>query len=450
MDKKKTKLILGQQKTEPKEGMKFRDENRPHRDVEKDLAAKKTPFKKVEFPNLSPTEKEEYGSYEDLLASEEYQHALEKLRRMTGHENVGQGIEGNFMTISQMGLAAALNVMEVESAHKEELEKLCEEIVREEFAIPEGAVQFNLNLASGTDTIKPNAKESKKQESENVEEVSKVVEDINTLTLEEAKRRILNAMTHGSSVEDMDIIELDSIRNKIKEIINMPRYNIYGNYGAMICVSMLGYWHFPNKELNKAMGGEGEGLAAGKSRVDNSTNPPTIYAEAVAFPFLVHEAIKGIMTFFSREVNPQNPELYQQAKENADTMESEIWDIRLGPEIWRRWKGILPKSITVGNPENPKVLTKEQKGLQHYLYVNVVNLPAHEFLALMKEVMGKTPVAERLMAAMLYDVKGVLGEHSIEDSYFRKEMDDFMKNAPPKEEDNVQKTLGQLGLRFKR
>ena len=406
---KKQKLILGQ-KTEPKEQMSFDDPgSRPSPDVERELSAKDTPFNKVDFPNAP----EGYSNYEELLASEEYKDALDKLAQFTGERNIGVGMEGKYARLSNMAMHILREIMSAENNHEEELEDLCVEIIKSHFKIPDNVLQYDFKLIK--QTIKLNNTPSKQRLQQQEEELT---EDINELTPERAKRRLINSMTQGHAVDGSYLF--NTVTPELQRILGVD--NIVEKYSIFVATMMLGYWQFPNEMLSAAMGSSGDGGtgAAGRSKIDTTTDPPTIYAEAMIFPFLIHEAIKSVMEYLGKEKEPEDEEKYQKAMELEDQIVHEIWDIRIGPAIWRRVMKSMPNAV----------LTDEnEKMLQSYLYVNIANLPANEFLVAMKEIIDNTNDGKKLMGAMYYDLKMVIDGEDVteEDSHFRNVMDEILQ-----------------------
>jgi len=190
-------------------------------------------------------------------------------------------------------------------------------------------------------------------------------------------------------------------------------------------MNFLGYWHFPDEMIGQASGGDMD-AGAGKSRLDTSTNPPTVYAEGHMFPFLVHEGIKGVMEFLGKEKDPEDPDATKQAMEVEDQVQHEIWDIRLGPAIWRRLVSLFAEPI---------VQEEDKKVIQYYIYTNIINLPTKEFLVLMKEVIGNTDNGKKLIDSMYYDISRKLDNEEVteEGSEFRKLLDELSAGVDDEE-----------------
>lgn len=418
-NKKEKPLILGQ-KGEQKEQMTFDDNSRPSPDVEADLANKDTSFNKVDFP-----ETEEYSTYEELLASEEYKNALDKLAEYTGVRNIGTGIDGQYAQLSNQAGRVLMEIMRAETSHEEELEQLCERMIRNYFKIPENKIQFDFKLVK--ESIKLNNNQTRQQLQQREEELA---DDVNDMTPERAKRRIINAMTQGHAVDGSYMFRV--VETELQDILGVR--DIVEKYSVFVSTMLLGYWQMPKQMIAMASGGEGSG-AAGKTRIDTSTNPPTVHAEAMIFPFLIHEAIKGVMEFLGKERKPENPEEYQRAKDLEDTIQHEVWDIRLGPAIWRRLTNLFPEAIK--NDE-------EKKKIQYYIYVNVANLPVKEFLLLFKEIMNGGDVGKTLIGAIYYDLSRKVDNETVtkSESEFRRLMDELVEKNKGESLDDLLSDLG--------
>lgn len=410
-------LLLGQNKTEPKEQMKFDDDSRPDPSTEPTLAARDTQFKSVDFPDAP----EGHTTYEELLASEEYKHALDVLAQYTGERNIGTGTEGSYGQLSNQAMGILQEIMGAENQHEQELEQLAERVIYDYFKLPENALQFNFKL------LKQSAKVQNKQSKEQLQQKEEeLMNDVNDLTPERAKRRLINSMTQGHAVDKMYLYQ--TVANEVEQITGVQ--DIIEKYSVFISTMMLGYWQFGPDMLDAASGSGGDdeddGSAAGKTGIDTSTNPPTINAAAMIFPFLIHEGIKGVMEFLGKEKNPENPEKSKAAMDIEDQPQHEIWDIKLGPSIWRRLVSLFP---------DPIIEDEEKRVFQYYIYTNIINLQTKEFLVLMKEVIGKSENGKKLIDSMYYDISRKLDNEEVtnEDSEFRKLLDELTAGSDDNE-----------------
>jgi hypothetical protein len=145
------------------------------------------------------------------------------------------------------------------------------------------------------------------------------------------------------------------------------------------------------------------------------------------FPVLFHEVIKGMekvksgagLTF--KGFNPKNRKhknFVDLIKKYEDVMEYEMWDLRLGPAIWERFR--------MANPE--RVINPEEKiELQAFVQMYVYELPARKFLCLMKEVMEGTDRVKSIVSSLVTSIEQMLEEEAYEDALaeFNNEIDDI-------------------------
>jgi len=371
---------------EQNEAMKFYDSNRPTSSVEKNLKTRDTEYSKVDFPQHKD---ETYSNYEEFLASEEYRNAVEKVKTYTGIGDAN--FSDNFYELSSSALKIMRDVMVSESKNKDALEKLAEKILRDYFQLPEDKVRFELKL--NREPIKVEQKPSK---SELEDKEKKLVKDFINLDEERIQRRLQNAMSHGLSVDKQWIYE--KAENEL--IALTGDQNIIQKYGIFTSVLLYNYWRLDNSGfgVNESKETLNETTALGKSRFTTEVNPPIVFAEGVSFPFLIHEGLKGTMSFLGDKRKPKHKPTYLEARRLEDTLRAELWDIRLGPAIWRKFYSKLPLSLR--NEE-------EKRKFVFYLVANVANLPAKEFLVLYKEIFSDSKSGKELLAALYYDLVSI-------------------------------------------
>jgi hypothetical protein len=99
----------------------------------------------------------------------------------------------------------------------------------------------------------------------------------------------------------------------------------------------------------------------------------------------------------------------------------EIWDLRLGPAIWRR----LYESFPI------ETLEEQNKNLQNYIMMEIFALPAKKFLVLMKEIMGETDRGKRLIALIYGGIVKMLRDEDYEDAMeqYQTELDSMSNNT---------------------
>jgi hypothetical protein len=420
--------------------MDFDTQDRPHQDVQNKLASGDTPIKKVPLPK---TGQEPNKNFQELLASERYRQVVNKVRQYTGVEAPMIGETGGIGQLSQMMMDAHNMIVQTEREHRGQLEQLAIELVMKEMGIPEGSVRFDAKIV-GMGEVDMSEFNRDQQGEENPEEVDaeegdseefeveqNLMQDLETLDLERAKRRLINSMVQGSSKKGHYMYQL--VPQKIQQITGSQE--LINQYGILMSINDTLYWQLSDQTMQMMMGGAA-GAAGGSEEVERDTEPPTIKARAINFPILVHELIKGMMELFSHQGEPEDKDLFQQVMQHEDTLEKEMWDLRLGPAIWDRIRNQFPDEI----------LTDENKvEIQNYLLVEVFRLPAKRFLTLMKEVISGSDTGKRLIQQIVDGINQKLNDQDYEEtmSQFNDELETIENST---EDDDFRDFLKNMGI----
>jgi hypothetical protein len=419
--------------------MDFDTQDRPHQDIQNKLASGDTPIKKVPLPK---TGNEPNSNFQELLASERYKQVINKVRQYTGVEAPMVGERGSIGQLSQMMMDAHNSIVQTEREHRGQLEQLAIELVMKEMGIPEGSVQFDAKII-GMGEVDMSDFNREEQNQENPEEVEtedqeeefnieqNLMQDLETLDLERAKRRLINSMVQGSSKKGHYMYQL--VPQKIQQITGSQE--LINQYGVLMSINDTLYWQLSDDMMQMMMGG-GAGAVGGSEEVERDTDPPTIKARAINFPILVHELIKGMMELFSHQGEPEDKDLFQQVMQHEDTLEKEMWDLRLGPAIWDRIRNQFPEDI----------LTDENKvEIQNYLLVEIFKLPARRFLTLMKEVISGSETGKRLLQQIVNAINQTLNDQNYEETMaqFNDELETIESET---EEDDFKNFFNSLGI----
>ena len=427
------------------EQMEFDSPSRPHNDVERDLAGGRTPHHRVPYQEDPESQKKLI----DKLASQGYSQHLDRYGEYhQGDRNVGRGLEGGY--VQNYGRVFQLFMTRIapkENRNKVALEEAAKNIVMDEFNISEEDLQFDLKLKFEPISTQTPQKMTKQARQEKMAELD--AEGDEGMTLERAKRRILNAMTQGLSVDGTDLFKKAEFTLR-----QLGMADLIPAYGDFASTMLMGYWQAPNAVIDAANGDDGDEneAAAGKTYLDKETNPPTVRAEALSFPYLIHEACKGVMEFLSLTSNPEDPERYQTAMNVEDQVSEETWDIRIGTPIWRMFLSLLPEAY---------VTDDDKKHLKFYVYSNLSNLTPKEFMSfidvMVKDDEESRATAKRILGAMAYDLERTLdGEDITGEEHFRNEIDSITKGGRfdhpdeegenPDDDDDLNDMLAGLGI----
>jgi len=399
-------------------------------DIEDKLANKETPFKdNPAFPEEEPDGLP--SNWEELLASKRFQDVIAKVKRYTGQEgNVTN--QNTFMQLIGTMQRMLSNVFQFESQNKEYLENLAVELVKKEMALPEGALQFDAKLVGmgGIDpegfqqqSQDPSEEEIEQQFGVNSEEAQEDLEDFidafEKFDQETAKRRFINALIQGASKKGHYMFEL--VANELNE----RNPNIVTQYGILMSVNDLMYWVLPEGTIQQGMEG---GSFAGKEEVDTETDPPTIRARAIFFPALIHEIIKGVMEVMGTQGLPDDPKSAEMVMGKADTLPAEIWDLRLGPVIWEKFRSSYPD----------KLEDDDLKHIQNYLFSRFSALDTEEFFKVSKEILKGSELGKNIINRMVNQIIEDLKTEDYEEDQYNREFGD--------EDDGLSGFLGSLGI----
>ncbi len=419
--------------------MDFDTPDRPYQGIQTKLAQGDTPLKKVPLPQ---TGEEPNKNFQELLASERYRQVIAKVREYTGVQTPLTGEQG-IMPLAQMMMGAHNEIVSTERNHREALQNLAVELVKKEMSIPEGALQFDAKIVGLGEVDTENFNREMGQEEPNMDTVdveTDLADDLATMNLEKAKRRLINNMIQGASKKGHYMYHY--VADKIREITGSE--TLLNQYGILMSINDTLYWQLSDETMKMMMGGPGGGgSVAGKEEVKRNTNPPTIVARGINFPVLVHELIKGVMELFAIQGRPTDDEgnedeRWSEIEQSEDTLEKEIWDLRLGPSIWDRIRTQFPEEILVD---------ENKFELQNYLLQSIFQLPAKQFLVFMKEVLSGSENGKRLMGELLKGIDEMFKDQDYQDaiSQFQDDLDEITDNT---DDDDLSDLLGSMGIKL--
>jgi hypothetical protein len=282
ISKKKILSLLNENLKNVEEmAMDFDTDDRPHRDIERDLERGETPFKNVPFPETDDNQK-----LEELLASARYRDVLQKFRRYVPNYNGTLRSDGsNIATLGAMMMQAIQNVMDFESRHKEQLEELSVNVIKQHVLrnfsdsveLRPKLVGFgdvnneDFNFDSTRDSDRKSQQQNRQQPQQpqpqqqpqdgedNEEEVNfddvdinveeRLLNQLSDLDLEKAKRRMINSLIQGASKKGHYLFEI--LRNELGEIVG-DRYvdAIMTQYGMIMSINDLTYWQMGNHQVD--------------------------------------------------------------------------------------------------------------------------------------------------------------------------------------------------------
>jgi hypothetical protein len=411
--------------------MDFDTPDRPDQGLQDKLAQGDTPLKKVPLPS---TGEEPNKNFQEVLASERYRQVVANLRRYLGDRTPTQQGMNGVMQLQHTLMNAHNTIVQLESNHKEELEQLAVELVMKEMGIPEGAIEFDAKIVGmGEIDMEDFGHDEENQENPeqvDVENEIEIFNELQNLDLERAKRRMINSIIQGASKKGHYMFHL--VPDRLEQITGNP--NILNLYGTLMSINDLTYWQVSD-DIIKGLGNS----AAGKESVErpeDEDGTAKVIARGINFPVLVHELIKGTLELFAIQGRPEDENSFDDVEDSEDTLEKEMWDLRLGPAIWDRIRNQFPEDI----------LTDENKvELQNYLLVEIFKLPAKKFLVFMKEVLSGSDKGKRMMNELMDGINKMFNDQDYEESVamFRNDLEDTSNET---DDDDLRDFLSNLGV----
>lgn len=262
----------------------------------------------------------------------------------------------------------------IESKHLDELEKLCADTVNEIFNIPENTLKIEMNIVNNID-----AKDERLVPEKTVDFTFEDIEDMNRLTDEVYKRRMLNSLVAGASMSFSEnissyikgLFEIDSeLPSLYKKVFRLNNILLYLEKDSF------------NKE---------EMTDGGKVDVNISapTNIVEIKSQGVLMPILLEETIKGILELAISHGLPKNAAKAQYVISKSDFKLAEMWDMRLGLPLWNLiTQALEEQGISIDNVG------------ANYLLMEIARLDVNEFNYTLKEVFKQTRRGKQILSSI--------------------------------------------------
>jgi hypothetical protein len=244
------------------------------------------------------------------MANAQYEHIKQKNLESGGREHPD----------FRRAMRLMSRIMQTESAHKEELERLAVEVVKKVWNIKD-EIDFNADIDDDPGSYELSGHEPEEPDEELTPEEKKLVD----------KRITLNTMTHGAAIHQMT-----TMHHLVNEALRRVDTELLTLYDQVVRELNLGHWFVDLEEFLRMMGRQG-GEVNIEWPEEESANMK-VNATAEIFPILVHELSKGVMEVLTAHGLPQdNPALLKKIYKYADRPEHEILHFLVGPEVWRRF-----------------------------------------------------------------------------------------------------------------
>jgi hypothetical protein len=270
------------------------------------------------------------------------------------------------------------DISNIEKGKEKQLEQFAIKLIKDEYNIDD-EIEFQVRI------VPPGNIQTKGFKRE--EEIKNIKHPKNKdLSDEINKRRIINSMIQGSARMGEKIFFKDL--DKLKQI-NPSLPNLYKLF---LNNSNLFYWYMDDLFL-KNIGGYGH---IGFMKIRYKGNTPVIIAEGINLPTLLHEMVKGVMEVISQHGLPKDKEDREYVVSKSDFFESEFWDLRVGPAIWKKFLDSIDA---------------EQYEIMPLLYNEIVKLPAKEFNQFMKDLIDDNINGRKKLQSIANKINNEINEY---------------------------------------
>ena len=342
----------------------------------------------------------------EKIASKRFKEVVDYVKRYFGtNQNLTDPQVKSAIQLQQM--MSVRQAMQIEPSVKEQLRDLALEIAaKEEGWMPDsmsmedaleqgfiakkrvnGGVVYefefvNMLTSLGEEPIDPGQFQMKAEQKKKLELPDNFSFDIDELTPEEQrqleieKRNVINAIIMGKGKRGQYAYQM--YKNRLDEID--PR--LYPLYNKIMGANDLMY--FTDEDLIEALGGNAAGAAGKMNSNDDDDDEEqgggeeegndndTYFANGLIFPILLHELFKSFSIIQGREQwRGMDPDMAMSVIGQTDTMQNEPMNFRVGAELVRKMRTLLPEELIL-NPNNKIYIPYFEK----ILY----GVPAEDFL----------------------------------------------------------------------
>lgn len=263
-----------------------------------------------------------------------------------------------------LNMHALLNAIQLERPFRRELQDLAISSVKEDYGLGDDDLHFRAELKDlGNFESEYRGMEQRGRANPRTRPV-----DVE-LAPEISKRRYINAIIQGGARKIQNRFFYDAPE------LNRLDPQLPPLYAKMMSTDDLSYWSIPDSAI-ALLSGSGMDARSGSVQLifpeKGSNLPITVFAEAISYPILMHELGKGVLEALALAGLPHDRQIRQRVLAEADKLENESWDLRLGPAIWDKFA---------------KLLRDDELGVRNKLLSELFKLPAPEFNRTLRAVL---------------------------------------------------------------
>ena len=290
-----------------------------------------------------------------------------------------------------------LKCKNIEKQFRPELEKICYNLIVDLFSIPEETVNLKIELKDNVDFSNTNIIIDPNEDSEEYE--MNDINDAKNYKNELYKRRLLLSLCVGGAMEISKMFDI--YENQISKISN----ELCDLYRKILTLNE--YLLFVKEDIEITEENKKQ-LGTVEVYLGNEENKVTIKSQATIFPILLFETIRGFFELFISHGLPKDRDMALSLINKTDYLNSEPWNMRIGPSLWNLFFSSIDD-----------IKTKELP----YLLKKVSKLKYNKFNVLMNEIFAKTKKGKHILKILSNKSKNELDYNS-----FLKKMDKMKSN----------------------
>lgn len=291
-------------------------------------------------------------------------------------QNIGTIDDFEDTNITSMLSKLIKKCKDIEKPFRNELEKICFNLVIDLFDVPDETVQLEIELVDKVDLGRNSIILDPIDGDGNDDIEYDSVNDAKNIMGEIYKRRLLNALCMGQA------ITLSSNIDFYKKEIERLSPELCDLYSKIIALNNYSLFTKENIGMTDK---DTKQIGTFELYLGNEDEQPKIKAQGEIFPVLLNETIRGFLELFISHGLPSDKKTAMYVVGKSDFLKAEPWDMRLGPSLWTLFSDSF-NDLTIN--ELP------------YLLKNVSSLDTDKFNFLMKEVFAKTKKGKNIMSKL--------------------------------------------------
>lgn len=316
-----------------------------------------------DHPSYPPEEEEKFIIY--LL-----QDTFDELTEKTG--------DFDYETLKSELSRILKDCKKIERNNIQPLEELCTKIITDLFRIPSDTIEIESKIVDKVDTSLERLIPEKTTDFSFDD-----IDDMNNLTDEIYKRRMLNALITGAAM-----FYTNYIGNYVRELfdINSDLPSLYKkalDYNNVL----LFYEKDKFNDKHSTNGGKVDVTISSKDTY------PIIKAEGILFPILLEETIKGLLELAIAHGLPKKIDKAKYVMSKSDFKLAELWDMRLGLSLWK----LIVKEMEECGYDMIEV------GI-NFFFMTLAEMECGEFNKTLQEIFARTRKGKEFLSDMAEEI----------------------------------------------